>query len=475
MTATWYALVVAAVGLFLWLRGSVIASVIAVLFFSLFGGGAAFTVGRSSITPASFALVFLLAHVLLTMFRTRAPVALGLRTNGYLAWYCLYGVAMAVILPKLFAGVVSVPPVSGGGAGVHFAVYTLHYSVQNITAAVYLFGALVLSICAGAASADPRSRDALVRWAIIIAWLHVGFGVAGAALSHSSGASLIKLFRNATYQELSQMEAGVTRISGIFPEPAAYAGFAFGWFALATELWLRNVSPRLTLVTAVALALMVIASTSTSGYLALAGYGVILLARFIIAPRGLRASKAVAVGFTVLTVLCAALAAVAFVPSLAGKIGRIASEITVGKAETLSGRERLFQAAAAFKAFGATWGIGIGPGSFRSSSLLLAILGSTGVVGLAAFFGHVLKILRPFSVDTYRMNADRPQAIAQATAWAACVGLIPAMVSAPTAAPGYVFAVLGGLALGWRDRAPPDLRVAAMGRRINGAALVAQP
>ncbi len=64
MKVEWYALVVAGLGVGLWIWGSVLDSVMAMLFFSLFAGGAAFIVGHATIQPVAFALVFVFAHLL---------------------------------------------------------------------------------------------------------------------------------------------------------------------------------------------------------------------------------------------------------------------------------------------------------------------------------------------------------------------------------------------------------------------------
>jgi hypothetical protein len=331
-----------------------------------------------------------------------------------------------------------------------FSAVPLQYSKQNITAAIYLIGVLITSICAGAASTDPKSRRAVVRWGVIIAWLHIGFGLAGSALQHVGGAAIVKFFRNATYAEVVESEQGYFRIDGIFPEPSAFAGYAFIWLVFTTELWLRNVRPRLTGLTAVALTMILVACTSTSGYASMALYALILLGRFALAPRRFPLAKAIPIALLLLTAATAGLATCAFNPHLSATIGRIVAKLTVGKADTTSGRQRLFVIRASIRAVGATWGIGVGPGSFRSSSLLLAILESTGVIGLVTFFAHVFKILKPWRGDTYALPGDPADAVAAATSWTACAGLIPALLIAPTAVPSYVFAILGGLTLGWR-------------------------
>jgi hypothetical protein len=462
---TWYAVLVALVGVALWLRGTVLGSTMALLIFTVFGGGAAFIVGGASITPASFSLVFLLTHLLLSMFSKSDHANLGLKTNIWLGLFCAYGALSAYLFPKIFSHLVALPPVAASAHPVPFAVVPLQYSKQNITTAIYLIGAFIASAGAGAASADPRSRQMLVRSALIIAWTHIFFGVGGVILQGLGGGAVIRFFRNATYAELVQTEgAGLARIAGIFPEPTAYAGYTFVWLVFMTELWLRNISPRLTMITAAVLTLMLIAGTATSGYVSLTAYAGILALRLFIAPQGVKLNKIIAFAMTALTLVTVALAACAFVPHLGDRAVRVLAQLTIGKAATFSGQQRLFWVRSSIKALTSTWGVGVGAGSFRSSGLLFAVLGSMGVVGALLFVAHVLTILRPLTRASYALNARPSEAVAAAAAWAACIGLLPAILTASTPVPSYLFAVLGGLALGWRYR-PARERGAPIRRR----------
>lgn len=450
MTVEWYAALVGLVGVYLWLRGTVLDSVIALMFYGLFGGGAAFVLGHTSVTPESFALVLLVAHALLSMFSRTSHINHGIKTNSYFAFYCLYGAATAYVLPQIFLRQIALPPLSFSKKVGIFAAYPLHFSLQNLTTGAYLIGALLASVCAGAAACNPKSRQSLVRWGLIIAWAHIFFGILGLMLTQFGGDEILKFFRNATYAELIQSEAGFVRISGIDPEPSSYAAFAFSWLVLMTEFWLRNVSPRLTGATAVAILVVLVASTSSGGFAALGIYGLALAVRAVIAPDMFRARKVLPLIMFGLAMTTLVLAGFAFLPSLLTTVSRVLASLTVHKFDTLSGRQRLFWAQSAVKAFQKSWGLGVGAGSFRSSSLLLAILGGMGVVGLAAFAAHLLAILKPLRRDTYAAVENPDRAIPVAAAWGACAGLIPGMLAAPSPIPGYTFAILGGLALGWR-------------------------
>jgi hypothetical protein len=467
VSVEWYAVAVALVGICLWLWGSVLDSVIAMMFFTLFGGGAAFIVGHATIQPGAFAMTFVLAHLLLSMFTGSGHARLGLRVNNYLALFSLYGAVTAFILPRIFTHALWVSPLTGFGTTLYMTG-PVHPSIQNITTALYLLATFITSIAASAASADPKARRKIIIWAVVIAWTHVFFGLVGAVLTDYGGGDIIKIFRNATYAELTQDEAGLTRLAGVFPEPSAYAGYAFGWFVFMNELWLRDVATRWTFPTAIALLLVLIGCTSTTGYASIALYALLMLIRFVIAPRSLRASKVIPVLMGGLAMTCVVILACAFLPHLASTVGRVLHQLTVSKGDSASAHQRMFWVSNGLKAFKATWGLGIGAGSFRSSSLLVAVLGGMGFLGVLFLGAHVMKILKPLRRDTYDLPGNPGAAVGVAAAWAACAGLIPALLSAPSPDPSFVFAIMGGLALGWRDQPRLAAAPAAARRSPSG-------
>jgi len=456
MSVEWYAPVVLMVAVLLWIMGGVLDSTMWALFFALFGGGAAFLVGQATIQPVSFFVALLLAHVLLSMFTRSDHVRLGLRVNRYFVFYCLYAAATAFILPKIFARALDVPPLAISSLKDLYFVTSLRFSKQNMSTACYILISMTAAVCATSASMNPKSRPTFVTWAVVIAWLHIAFGVVGSILTSHGGAGVIAFFRNAKYAQLTQTTEGFVRIDGVFPETSAYAAFAFSWFVLMTELWLRDVRTWQTGLTAAGLGVILIACTSTTAYAALAAYGLVLAARWALSPAALRPSKVVVVVLGGLALIVVLIALMAFVPKVAETAGRVLAGLTVHKLHTQSGEERLYWSALGLNAFRVSWGLGIGAGSFRSSSLLVAILGSTGVVGALAFAAHIAQILKLNRASTWPLaqtgGGAREEPIGVAAAWAAVAGLFPAMVSLPTPDPGVLFAILGGLALGWRHQ-----------------------
>ena len=129
-------------------------------------------------------------------------------------------------------------------------------------------------------------------------------------------------------------------------------------------------------------------------------------------------------------------------------------EMTVGKKDTDSGQQRLFWAMQGLEAFKNSYGLGIGPGSMRSSSLFMAMMGTTGLIGIGLFFAYLLSVYQPTRASTMGRTADLELTVGGAFATAAVLMLLPAAVISPHADPGATFALFAGAALALR----PSLR-----------------
>jgi hypothetical protein len=469
--ATPFGIAVVIIGLVVLFRGSLLTMLVFVMVCSLMGGTAALmlpALGGSSVQPTSVALVFLILRAAYPSKIYKTPWPHDLYSNIFLIIFCLYGAITAFILPKVFEGQMQIVPMRAFPADYIFYTAPLQYSSQNITTAFYITGSVIASIIATRATANLNSDRVIVTSAVTIAWIHVGLGILGVVLTQLHAGDLLDVFRNANYAQLSQQDQGFVRINGIFPETSAYSAYAFVWFVFTTELWLRDVSPRATGFCAAGLAGILVFSTSSSAYVGLAGYTAILLLRAIVFPGGFGLRKGLQIGAVVIGVAIVVFAVAAFLPDLASALIAVGQDMTVEKMGSMSGQQRTFWALKGFEAFEVSRGLGIGAGSFRSSSLFAAILGSMGVVGITTFICHLLVVLKPWRISTFGRTRSTVEAVGVASGWAACVGLIPAAINASSPDPGILFGVLGGLALGFRlPPAQQNLRASQprLGRR----------
>lgn len=419
-----------------------------VLVASLLGGAAAISLpalGGSSIPPASFALLFLVIRILLSPAGRVSILAKAFAQSPFFACYCIYGAVTAFLLPRLFFHAINVPQVRMLGGSL-FATAPVQFSSQNITTAVYLLGTLLAFFCSMIAGGLEHRKKLLLQTMVLVSWAHIMFGALDIILSKVGLRDFLDFFRNGNYAQLVQEVGTVQRVSGIFPEPSAYAAYAFAFWVLNTELWMRAERPRMTGITSLALLTMLLLTTSSTAYVSVAGYAVILALRMAFTPLRLPLGKNLGLAIVASVTGTVLLALEVFMPAMNKLMLDILQQMTVAKLHSLSGIQRSFWVHKAWEAFWASSWIGVGAGSLRSSGIISAIAGSMGVVGLITFAGALWTILKPMKAQTHRVQVSPPERLRASFAWAAVVSLIPAAVAQTTADPGLVFGLFAGLA-----------------------------
>jgi hypothetical protein len=282
--------------------------------------------------------------------------------------------------------------------------------------------------------------------------------VTGALFGAGAYGDVLKLLRNANYAQLDQSFNGFSRLNGIFPEASAYASYAFCWFIFHFECWYRNVLPRYTGPTAAGLAAILIFSTSSTAYASLAVYAVIFAGRALFLPWTASSRKLIIIAAGILLLVGLASLLIFALPQQAVSFQAMLERATVGKQGTLSGIQRSFWARTGWDAFVKSYGLGIGPGSFRSSSFVMAMIGSVGVIGSSLFAAYFLKVWKPIRASSYLAVADERLAIGVSASWAALAAMIPAALISSGADPGTDFAIFAGVALSLRRLSRPAAR-----------------
>jgi hypothetical protein len=452
--------------------GSITSMLSLVLIASLFGAASAVDLpglGGASVTPASVAILFLALRVSLSSAGRFPVIAKAIQQNPYLAFFCIYSAATAFLLPELFSHTINVPPLRdvGNAVGNLFATSPVQFSSQNITTAVYLLSTLLVSLSAYIACAYERHMDKLLITIFAVSWCHIGFGILDIVLSNFGVRSWLDVFRTANYFQLNQDIGGVQRVAGIFPESSAYATYGFTFFVLSVELWMRNQKKVLSGITAIGMLAILLLTTSSTAYVSIAAYAIVLPLRMIFTRTRLAFAKAViliAIGGICVTAL---LSIEVFLPAMGALMFDILQQMTFQKLNTASGLQRSFWAQKGWEAFWSTDWIGIGAGSFRSSGLISSVAGSCGILGLLALFGSVWRVLNPLQDQTHNvLTPDKADRISAAFGWAAVVGLIPQMLGAPTPDPGIMFGIFSGVAVS-RLIVQTNLQRAAVQRGIR--------
>lgn len=433
----------------------------------LFGGAAAIDLpdfGGSSIPPAHLAAVLFALRVVLSQLGRLDRIGLALKQNGYLVAFASLALIGALVLPNVFQGAIQLVPLRPGPSG--YDPVPLQFSNQNVTTALYLLGTTTLAVTAAVAVAMEQRHRLLIAAAIAVAWAHVGFGLLDIAAHRMGLPGLLDPLRNANYAQVEQSIGEVKRLAGTFPEPSSFAAFGFVWLVLLTELWMRNVSPRATGAAALAVGAIVLLSTASTGYVSIGAYAAIIVLRVAsmrmrLGSRQLVWLSAIGFGAVLATLLTQLLHG-----ELLTRTIDLVEAMVFDKLDSDSGVERSKWAQQGIDALVTSYGMGVGIGSFRSSSLATAILGSTGALGGALFIAHLWRTMRPERRAGNGTGVERND-LSRAMAWAAVVGLIPALLISPSADPGLLFGLCSGCVLGLRAAAnrPSHTRE----RRLRGS------
>jgi hypothetical protein len=327
----------------------------------------------------------------------------------------------------------------------------LRMTAQNLTTAFYMIGTLVAGIAAAAAMERPDAAERLVKVGAGIALAHALLGISSVLLQGTLWDMVLSIFRNGNYAQLNQSFNGVVRMSGIWPETSGFAAYGAVWCVFMLELWFRGVAPKRTGSAGLILLLALLASTSSTAYVSIGAYAILVAVRFMFGAWVMPARKQLALIAAALAATSFVVAAFVFVPDLAGKAGHVLALMTTDKLETGSGIQRSFWARQGLTIFANSYGIGIGAGSFRSSSVLTAILGSMGVIGAVTFIAHLLKSVQPLGSDFWSVRSETlSRAVGSAAGTTALLMLAPQAVSSPSPDPGILWGVMCGVSIALR-------------------------
>lgn len=422
---------------------------------ALFNGSSAVdlpALGGSSIPPVQLALLFAVVRLLLPGSGTLPDFISAIRANRWYAAFALYGIASAFILPRMFAGQIEIAPMGGPFTYNLYETFPLEPRSQNITAASYMLGSLLIVLSVWTIMRRPGSAMAMVTTLVAMAWFHAVTGVAAAVMRGTPADVVFDFFRNSSYEQMDDVIGGFARIRGVLPEASTYASIGFALFVANAELWYRSIQPRKTGFAALAIGMVLVFSTSSTAYVGLIVYGCAFAVRTLALPQiaDFRKARLAVVALAAALFFSAILFLIS--PELVRSLIDVVKRMTIEKSSSDSSLQRYFWAMQGWTAFKFSWGIGIGAGSFRSSSLLLAILGSMGVIGISTLAIHLATLLQPGRRSTWTATESDLDTLGGGLAVAALFSLVPALVNSPSPVPGILFAFLAAGSLAVRPR-----------------------
>ena len=310
----------------------------------------------------------------------------------------------AFTLPHLFAQDVMIWPQKSD----EHAQVPLSFSMANVTQSAYvILDIAFVYCCATYIGSYPVRARRIVSAYFGCALLCVAIGVWQFA-SRIAGVPFPDdlFFSNPGWLVYPDQAIGsVPRTNGPFSEPAALAAFLCGTTYASAWLVLHGRGNRLTKWTLAASVFGVVLSTSTTGFVillagaAMAALYVLTKAKAAVAQRFARvAVPVVSVGFFV------AVASPILFPSIADAIGNVIQQ-TLSKSDSQSYEERSQADSDSVALVTPTYGLGVGWGSNRSSSLIPGLIGNAGVPGLVlvawafASLRREIRIMRSFIHD----------------------------------------------------------------------------
>jgi len=312
-----------------------------------------------------------------------------------LLWFWAWACASAFILPHLFSGMPVYEP-RGGIDEQYEALTPLRWSFSNLAQVLYLTLNVCTLIYAVHVIKTREQINSLVKTMAIAVGIVVTAGALQRIAAFGGWEFPYELLNNnpGYSQGFDQSVGDMHRISSTFTE-ASFAGSFLGAIALGlVAAFLRGRRTLPWLLASALTFLVLLDTTATNGYVAFA-LGLCLLFFYFNPFRGAkRVRRFLAKGWLVLVLPLLAIAAmvVLLLPDFAAS----ALTVTSQKSDTLSFLHRLNADLTALDIFIHTWGVGVGLGSNRPSSMLMSFLSTVGLGGTILFLFFLLRVIRSF-------------------------------------------------------------------------------
>lgn len=445
MTPTPIGIVVLALCVFAAANATRLAQVILVA--GVFEAAAAVILGPLGVQPGLLPAAMLVALVGTQYLTGRRSPAEGpaLRIMAPLLVMFAYAALSALLLPEVFAGRIIVWPQKLDPLWAE--PVPLAPGQGSLNQVAYLAANVALSCAAALAFGRAGTAwSALVRAYLFGGWLVVaiaGWEFAARTLGLPFPRELF--YSNPGWSIVEQSLGAMPRLQSTFAEPSSLGFYLVGVAFACTGLCLRGRSVMRADILLVLVLVVMFLSTSTTGIAAVAlGLPAML---GMAALRGRRAALRRLMRTLAMPLLVGALGGAALLllrPELLQQIGDVVAT-TLGKGQSDSFAERSAMNAAAWDAFVASGGLGIGWGSTRASSVVPGLLAGAGLVGVVAVLWFTLRLRQ--AVRLARSLPPHPSAIAMDAFGAALAGqFLAGLLSAPVITTPIFFVQLGILA-----------------------------
>ncbi len=426
------------------LIGSETFGLAALLLSALFGSASAVALpGVGGIQPTHLMIGFLAVKALSDRDRLRRIAAsAGSRAGLWLLATWAVGMVCTLLMPRLFDGQILVNPIRAEGMIEGASELPLAPTPGNITQCIYFTADVATFLLVSSSITGARSLRVAADIYLAYCAANLFFGAADLATAKTGTTAALEFMRNATYTIYDELDpSDVQRVKGSFTEASAFAFATIGCFCFATRLALAGIRPRIATAVAVLSISFLFMSTSSTGYLA-ALFCIAMLYGGALVRLIARNGTDRDLGFVVLAppLAIGAILLILTIPSLSDSLQTLLDAVLFDKASSQSGIDRSALNATGLQALFESYGMGVGIGSTRASSLIVAALSSLGLVGAFAYAGFFFEALRTPA------RTDATSASVSAAIRCALVGsLVAAILSGALVDLGVVFFALAAL------------------------------
>ncbi|EJK86697.1 hypothetical protein [Rhizobium sp. AP16] len=434
------------------------ATVVTLAVTAVLGSAAAMFIGSANIQPGHVLLGFLVLGVI-TRERAAGAFVHALRLGEPGFWFALlvvYGVMSAYFAPRLLTGVTQIVPLGTTVFGDTRSTVPLVPVSSNFTQSVYMIGNLICFAMTVAVASTYRGFQAVLAGLLAYSVANTVFALLDIGTYSTGSQGILAFMRNAQYTlHTDDQIAGVKRIVGSFTEASSFARSTLGVFAFTGTLWLCGRRPYISGPIAAISLVLVVMSTSSTG---LVGAPVMLLILFATAlsvsgRKNTSRTATVAIVFVPLVSLAVALL-VAIDPDMSKLIYNYIDIVALGKSASNSGIERNSWNMAAIQNVFDSLGLGVGLGTARTSSFLLALLANVGIPGTIFYLAFAFDALIKKRGVQGSFMAD-----ARLAARNGCLGLLVGdMLVSPVIDQGLFFCMLAAMASAQPERGTQVVR-----------------
>ena len=362
--------------------------------------------------------------------------------NNASAWIVtvllIYAAVGSVIFPRLFAGQTKVFVPSRTLDGGVFEVPLAPVS-GNITQMGYLVlgGVTFLAICVLLLRRDALDgiRKGMFAWCC----LHAGMGLIDFVGKLAHLGDLLAPIRTANYRMLIEVsQAGFPRIVGAYSEASSFGGVSLAALAFTYTYW-KGSGSRFALWLSIVLLALLTLSTSSTAY---AGLIVLLVpVVFSIMYAGARdriTKKEVQIIVSIVLLLLLAACVYLVNERYFDPLVSLFKAAIIDKADSSSGQERTYWNVESIQSFFDTAGLGVGIGSSRASSWLVAVISQLGVAG-AILMAFLVAFLMLGPRASHSVLGTRDRLVVDSVRACGLAGLVSSSLNSGTADPGIGF------------------------------------